>query len=95
MLCFLGLTITRGTRCSYLGGGGIPHARVESWERSRFRGDVPAAIIDGTAHRPTCLALANPLAAHTIRLPDHGVYASHRCPCERPRCRPLFEALLS
>jgi hypothetical protein len=60
-----------------------------------FRFDVDAVIIGGTAHRPGCELLTEPLPRHAQAIPAGGVYRALCCPRQCPRCRPAFETLLS
>lgn len=67
---------------------------VERVQPLGFRFDLPAVILDGTAHRTDCPLLPSPLPADAIRLAADNVYRSHRCPRECA-CDPAFETLLS
>jgi hypothetical protein len=58
-----------------------------------FRFDVDAVIIDGTAHRTSCVLLTTVLAERAVRIQAGEVYASERCPRVCP-CAPPFETLL-
>ena len=60
-----------------------------------FRFDVDAVIIGCTAHRTDCEDLPRDLPAGAAPVLAGGVHLAQRCPRECPRCRPLFETLLT
>ena len=60
-----------------------------------FRFDVDAVVIGGVAHRSDCDQINKALADDGVDVFAGGVHRAEWCPRVCPKCRPLFETLLS